>query len=187
MSLWPKQKRLAQKQKNKYSKFFCLCFCRRSNLKRERKVAMESWLSSWQNAWDVIQEEYPATAPRSLGSMGYDGRVSLFISQTVRETAWEGEGFSLEFYRSYNVTWHNAARYFDGPQSLNTSLLKRCNETRLMLSIDMKLYLEITGDWDGVDVVNETVLGKCFDEYFWFLGSIQQKCVLMCLVRRKYI
>lgn len=148
---------------------------------------MESWLSSWQNTWDVIQEEYPATAPRSLGSMGYDGRVSLFISQTVRERAWEGEGLSLEFYRSYNVTWHNAARYFDRPQSLNTSLLKRCNETRLMLSRDMKLYLEFTGDWDGVDVVNETVLGKCFDEYFWCLGSIQQKCVLMCLVRRRYI
>lgn len=144
-------------------------------------VAMESWLSSWQNAWDVIQEEYPATAPRSLGSMGYDGRVSLFISQTVRETAWEGEGLSLEFYRSYNVTWHNAARYFDGPQSLNTSLLKRCNETRLMLSIDMKLYLEITGDWDGVDVVNETVLGKCFDEYFWYPPSCRHdptKCFI---------
>eukprot|EP00435_Cladocopium_sp_Y103_P060711 s9_g22.t1 len=134
-------------------------------------VAMESWLSSWLNSWDVIQEEYPATAPRSLGSMGYHGRVSSFISETVRETAWEHEGLNLDFYRGYNVTWHNAARYFDGPQSLNTSLLKRCNETRLMLSRDMKIYVEFTGDWDGVDVVNETVLGKCFDGYFWYPPS----------------
>ena len=134
------------------------------------QVALESWMSSWHNVWDFVQEQYPTTAPRNLGSMGYDGRVSFYISQTVRETAWEREGLSLEFYRSYNVTWHNSARYFGGPRSLNTSLLKRCGETRLMFSSYMKMYLELTGDNDGVYLVNETVLGKCFDEYFWCLG-----------------
>eukprot|EP00435_Cladocopium_sp_Y103_P061532 s9_g23.t1 len=125
-------------------------------------------MQTFQNVWDFIQEQYPATAPRNLGSMGYDGRVSLYISRTVRETAWEHEGLNLEFYRGYNMTWHNAARYFDAPHSLNTSDLKPCDETRLMFSNDMKLYLEMTGDLDGVNVVNETVLGKCFDGYFWF-------------------
>ncbi|CAK9000318.1 Ankyrin-3 (ANK-3) (Ankyrin-G) [Durusdinium trenchii] len=94
-----------------------------------------------------IQQEYPATAPHNLGSMGYDGRASLYISR-IRDAAWEREGLNLEFYRGYNVTWHDPAKYLDALNSLN------------MFSSDMRLSVEPTGDWNGVHVVNETVLGR---------------------------
>ncbi|CAK9012070.1 unnamed protein product [Durusdinium trenchii] len=89
--------------------------------------------------------------------MGYDGRASLYISR-IRDAAWEREGLNLEFYRGYNVTWHDPAKYLDALNSLN------------MFSSDMRLSVEPTGDWNGVHVVNETVLGRCFDRYFWCLG-----------------
>ncbi|CAK9012045.1 unnamed protein product [Durusdinium trenchii] len=87
--------------------------------------------------------------------MGYDGRASLYISR-IRDAAWEREGLNLEFYRGYNVTWHDPAKYLDALNSLN------------MFSSDMRLSVEPTGDWNGVHVVNETVLGRCFDRYFWY-------------------
>ena len=45
------------------------------------------------------------------------------------ELAYNSEGLALDFYKSYNRTHHAARQYFDGVDSVSTSLLRFCNNT----------------------------------------------------------
>ena len=44
-------------------------------------ISLEGWTGSYQPAWDEIQANYPATAPKSLGSMGYYGLFGTFVPE----------------------------------------------------------------------------------------------------------
>lgn len=134
-------------------------------------VVLECWTDGYAAEWDEIRELYPSLAPVRVGNMGYNGKASYFFSKTISDAAWETEGLNLDYYRGYNVSWHDAAKYFDSPLVVNTSRLMPCNKTRLMISSVIKFYLEQTGDSEGVEVDGEEYRGKCFDEYFWYPPS----------------
>lgn len=133
-------------------------------------LSVEGWTWSYGGLWTQIQENYPATAPKILGSSGYMGVAGQFVASDVVDAAIQTEGLALEFYRGYNVSWHNPSQYFDQIGSLNanfTSYLARCNETRLQASDAMLQYAVITGDWDGIENISGVVRGKCVDDHFW--------------------
>jgi len=133
-------------------------------------LSVEGWTWNYGGLWTQIQENYPATAPRILGSSGYMGVAGQFVASDVVDAAIQTEGLALEFYRGYNVSWHNPSQYFDQIGSLNanfTSYLARCNETRLQASDAMLQYAVITGDWDGIENISGVVRGKCVDDHFW--------------------
>eukprot|EP00435_Cladocopium_sp_Y103_P010800 s2959_g2.t2 len=143
-------------------------------------VGMEGWTPSNQVAWDKIHRDLPATAPVNLGYIGYDGISGQYILPEVLQRA-EAEGLYLEFYRSYNASVHHPGLYFDRITAVNTSNLKPCTETYLFNPANMQSYLEATADWDGVELVNGTVRGKCFEEYFWLPPACRldtSKCFL---------
>lgn len=123
-------------------------------------ASVEVWSEGYKTEWDFLQENYPHLAPINVGNMGYNGKVSYYFSKEVRDAAWEGEGLNLDYYRGYNITWHDAAKYFDSPLALNTSDLLHCNDTRMMITSVMKYYAEQSGDWEGVVVDGE-------DRPFW--------------------
>lgn len=131
-------------------------------------VNVEAWTGGYQPEWDALQIAYPDMAPINLGNMGYNGKTSFFFPSKVRDEAWETEGLNLDFFRGYNISWHDAAKYFDSPKAFDGATLRPCNETRLMITSAMKFYAELTGDWDGVEIVGEEVYGKCFDDHFWY-------------------
>eukprot|EP00435_Cladocopium_sp_Y103_P056023 s328_g18.t1 len=114
-------------------------------------VSLEGWTTAYQSSWDDIQRDYPATAPLNLGTMGYVGRVSAFLTSELQEEAYYSEGLTLEYYRSYNVSWTNPSKYFDNITAIDTSRLKRCNETRSQVHAAMQQYWEVTGDNEGLD------------------------------------
>lgn len=134
-------------------------------------IVVEGWTESYMLTWMKIQQDYPDTAPKNLGNMGYFGKTSMYLSSEVQKRAWEAEGLNLEFYRGYNVSCHNAAAYFDPPSSLNLTHLKPCTETRLVVSEAMEFYAELTGDSAGIERVDGQVRGKCWDGYFWYPPS----------------
>ncbi|CAK9106006.1 unnamed protein product [Durusdinium trenchii] len=135
--------------------------------------------------WDDIERDFPQTAPRNLGNMGYFGKTSLFLPASVQQAAYSAEGLILEFYRGFNVSWTDPSKYFEAPSILDTALLKRCNETRMMTSQAMELYANLTGDWDGVELLirdgRREVRGRCFNDYFWYPPACREnssRCVL---------
>jgi len=151
------------------------------NLVTSHHINVEGWTESYQPTWDRVQQGYAPVAPINLGNMGYFGKTSMYLSSKVVQTAWEAEGLNLEFYRGYNVSWHNAAKYFLPPASMNVSRLKRCNETRLMESEAMEIYLNLTGDTDGIEITEDgKVTGRCWNGYFWYPPSCRadpSKCL----------
>lgn len=143
-------------------------------------VGMEGWTGSNPTYWDAIQRDFPATAPVKLGLIGYDGISGQHIMSEVLQRA-EAEGLYLEFYRSYNVSLHHPGLYFDRITKVNTSDLKPCEQTMLFHPANMQNYLETTGDTEGVELVNGTLRGKCFEEYFWLPPACRletSKCFL---------
>ncbi|CAK9097664.1 unnamed protein product [Durusdinium trenchii] len=144
-------------------------------------VSVEGWTSGYQPDWDKLQHDFPAEAPRNLGNMGYTGGASMFIAAAVQEEAHRREGLSLDFYRDYNVSWHDPSRYFTSPDQIDKNRLLPCTETILMNSRLMQLYHEFTGDDEGVIVRGSgDVIGKCFDGYFWLAPgcrSNSSKCI----------
>lgn len=137
-------------------------------------LSLEGWTDGYAATWNQIQQDYPDTAPQNLGGTGYAGLSSDYITQEVQERALSDSGLSLEFYRSYNRSWHDAGQYFDRISQVDTSLLAPCNQSRLMVSEAMLHYANLTGDWDGVENVSGKVIGKCFQGHFWFAPACRQ-------------
>jgi len=144
-------------------------------------VSIEGWTLYYPTVWDAIQKDYPATAPVNLGGSGYYGRESMYLQASTVATALDTDGATLDFFRSYNVSWHDQSKYFGGISSVNTSLLKPCPETRLVVHEVMQFYADFTGDHDGVETVQNKTRGKCWDGYFWLPPACRtdrSKCIL---------
>eukprot|EP00435_Cladocopium_sp_Y103_P053531 s2139_g17.t1 len=124
-------------------------------------VSIEGWTLYYQTVWDTLQKDYPATAPVSFGRKGKARLVAAppcaeyFIQSCYQIGTWvalatmagsqctckpptvatalDADGATLDFFRNYNVSWHDQSKYFGGISSVNTSLLKPCPETRLVV------------------------------------------------------
>eukprot|EP00438_Fugacium_kawagutii_P036797 Skav208750 [mRNA] locus=scaffold1871:56614:59564:+ [translate_table: standard] len=129
-------------------------------------VGLEGWTPNNMRTWAHMQR-YFSTAPLNLGSMGYSGLSGQYVLRDVIASAWEAEGLPLDFYRGYNASWHNPSIYFDRITAVNTSDLSPCAETLFFDSTKMQGYLNVTGDLEGVETVNGTLVAKCFAGHFW--------------------
>ncbi|CAL1166478.1 unnamed protein product [Cladocopium goreaui] len=142
---------------------------------------MESWHSSYPAAWAETQKF--ATAPKLLGSMGYDGYEDMYFSSRELEAAYEAEGLALDFWTGFDSTWKEPWKYFDQPSAVNRSDLKPCSNTNLYNDLLMSAYLSASGDTAGVVVQPDgKVVANCpGDGYFWLSPSCRSdptKCVL---------
>ncbi|CAK9075200.1 unnamed protein product [Durusdinium trenchii] len=50
-------------------------------------VSMDSWIGSYSSMQNSFAAEYPQIAAEDLGSMGYSGQQSIFVSQAVHTAA----------------------------------------------------------------------------------------------------
>lgn len=149
-------------------------------------INVEGWTESYASTWAEIERDYPQNAPRNLGNMGYFGKTSMYLPANIRQLAYNAEGWVLDFYRGFNVSWTEPAKYFDAHSGIDKEQLKKCVDTRLMVSQAMEVYADITGDWHGVEILtdddgNRVVRGKCWDEYFWYPPACREgpsKCVI---------
>eukprot|EP00913_Durusdinium_trenchii_P024052 g22589.t1 len=123
-----------------------------------------------------FRDGIPEAERKNLSNDGVSYPVGIFLEEAHRR-----EGLSLDFYRDYNVSWHDPSRYFTSPDQIDKNRLLPCTETILMNSRLMQLYHEFTGDDEGVIVRGSgDVIGKCFDGYFWLAPgcrSNSSKCI----------
>ena len=82
------------------------------------QVSLESWLGGYENLYDSLRAEYPTLSPLDLGTIGYSGEESIYVSGKVRQTAYGDSGLALDFYRSYNTSHHDPKQHLGGTSSL---------------------------------------------------------------------
>eukprot|EP00913_Durusdinium_trenchii_P035644 g33355.t1 len=73
-------------------------------------ISVDSWVGSYASAMDQFNKEFPRIASVDLGSMGYAGEESMYVSQAILNDAYGDSGLALDFYKSYNTTHHNPRR-----------------------------------------------------------------------------
>ena len=91
-------------------------------------VVLDSWHTTVAELAQ-FRQAYPHLVPEDLGSMGFFGEESLYLTEPVLEQAYNSEGLALDFYKSYNRTHHAAKQFFDSVGSVNASLLQFCSDT----------------------------------------------------------
>ena len=91
------------------------------------EVSFESWIGSYFELYDAFHDSYPLLSPLDLGSLGYSGEESIYLTKQVMDIAYENSGTALDFYKSYN------ASHYDVQKSFGVENAKGC-ESALALS-----------------------------------------------------
>eukprot|EP00434_Breviolum_minutum_P002789 symbB.v1.2.002451.t1/scaffold99.1/size346285/7 len=142
----------------------------------------ESWMFGRRDLLDDLRNQYKADVPLGGGDMGYVGDAGLYVQQSVIDAAQSAEGLALEYYKSYNASWHSPWLYFDALSGINiTGSFMKCSESLLNDNSTVFSYWKISGDDDGVIVTNKKYAAKCLDDYLWkspTCRSDSAKCIL---------
>ena len=150
-------------------------------------ILLDTWLTGALPFFEEFQQAQ-GQAAEDLGSMGYVGGDGLQAKGSVLEAA-ASDGVALEYYKSYNLTFHKPQKYFDTLWDLPEEQLLKCNDSFNSVPLDstvsdrMKNYLDWTGDVDGVVEQNGQFAANCptatFSE-FWIAPACRQnytKCI----------
>ncbi|CAE8680241.1 unnamed protein product [Polarella glacialis] len=119
-------------------------------------------------------------APVLMGSMGYEGLEGMYIMDTPLSAALSQSGLPLEFYRSYNSSWHHPEVYFPKISTIDLSLMKKCSTGRMSFSEDANIYVRATGDYEGVVNVSGQLKLKCWNDVWWLSPACRntpQSCI----------
>ena len=73
-------------------------------------VSFESWIGSYFDLFEAFHDSYPLLSPLDLGSLGYSGEESIYVTKQVMDTAYEDSGTALDFYKSYNASHYDVQR-----------------------------------------------------------------------------
>lgn len=144
-------------------------------------ISVDSWIGSYQKEFDEMRDAFPATVPLNLGSMGYAGEESVYITEADFKRAYSATGLALDFYRSYNTTYHDPKQYFDSIQDIPRSELAFCNQTDMSNPQRMGFYEQHSGDPDGVvQQPDGSYFAYCPDDIWWISPACRQdtsKCI----------
>mmetsp|Transcript_61763 Transcript_61763/g.180480 ORF Transcript_61763/g.180480 Transcript_61763/m.180480 type:complete len:1173 (-) Transcript_61763:184-3702(-) len=144
-------------------------------------ASLEAW--DWDSdslSADSRFSPWPSIRPVDIGDMGYVGVDGFYVLREEKEKAYQAEGLPLEFYRSYNATWHTPQVYFDNYTVYDLAELKLCNETRFVESSSMQHYIAVTGDLDGVVNSSGALSARCWSGSWWFAPACRgrpERCV----------
>ena len=95
---------------NGASPVFALAGCTDFNDKVNRRcgaqettihVSVDSWIGSYASTESQFAKEYPRLAAEDLGSMGYLGEESMYVSRAILNAAYSESGLALDFYKSH--------------------------------------------------------------------------------------
>ncbi|CAE7464201.1 RPS6 [Symbiodinium natans] len=146
-------------------------------------VAMDAWISDKIPEIMAFDARNPGLGPENLGSIGYTGEDALCVNGAVRRTAFCATGLALEFYKSYNVSIHQANQFFDRLSDLDPGDFLPCNTSGTMFRThsQMEAYLRWTGDTAGItNASNGKLVAYCPDGYFWLSPACRHdvdKCI----------
>ena len=126
-------------------------------------VVLDVWLGKVMSDLRAFETSFPSLAPEDMGSMGYSGFESMYLSRAVFERAYDAEGLALNYHLSYNTSHHNPKMYFQSISDFNVSTMVPCsNGTSFMNQHHMGDYVRWTGDLAGVELQPDgSYIGKC--------------------------
>ena len=87
----------------------------------EYHVALETWGTKSREEAEFFERTMIARAPTLHADMGYEGADGPFIKDGTLTAAINDVGQGLDFYRSYNGSWHDPAQFFTRLRGVNTS------------------------------------------------------------------
>lgn len=137
-------------------------------------VAVETWLAEAITLFQNFQESNAAKAPEDLGSMGYNGDHNLFVKGSIRDIAYQDSGLALDFYKSFNTTFHKPQKYFGHLEDLDPEDFFLCDADGLEFSNALRMsdYICWTGDLGGVtQLPGGTYMARCPNGRFWLAPS----------------
>eukprot|EP00435_Cladocopium_sp_Y103_P004230 s4291_g1.t1 len=117
--------------------------------KEAEEVSMDTWVGSYAAQQEAFMKEYPKIAAIDVGSMGYDGEESIYVSKAIIDNAQQDLGLALTYYQSYNTTHHDPKKYFDSLSDVDPSELALCSDTDFSSS-RMNAYVQYSGDSAGM-------------------------------------
>eukprot|EP00435_Cladocopium_sp_Y103_P035383 s344_g9.t1 len=145
-------------------------------------VSVDSWVDSYGAQQEAFMKEYPQIAAIDVGSMGYAGEESIYVSKAIIDDAQNDVGLALTYYRSYNATHHDPKKYFGSLSDVDPSELAVCSDTDFSSS-RMNAYVQYSGDSDGmVQQPDGSYFAKCVGpgERWWAAPACRSdltKCI----------
>eukprot|EP00928_Gymnodinium_smaydae_P005213 TRINITY_DN11791_c0_g1_i1.p1 TRINITY_DN11791_c0_g1~~TRINITY_DN11791_c0_g1_i1.p1 ORF type:complete len:621 (-),score=20.39 TRINITY_DN11791_c0_g1_i1:107-1969(-) len=153
--------------------------CQRGQLIRHH-IVLEGWPGSVASAVTRLKR-LPDVMPVKMSPVGYESGEGVYVSSRVASAALADDGVALDYYRSYNVSWHDVRTYFDNYLAISPRQLKRCNESRLSSPSHAEHYWRATNDKGGVVVNQNSDLSfKCWQDR-WFLSPACRQTPESCI------
>ena len=145
-------------------------------------VALDVWITGRSAVLQEFDEKNPGLFPEELGSMGYPGHNALCLSRAVRDAGYGAVGLALEFYTSYNLSYHQPYVFFDPLSELQVEDFLPCNTsfTKWTRQVHLEAYLRWTGDAGGVSNSSGQLQAHCPDGHFWLSPACRDdpaKCI----------
>ena len=133
-------------------------------------LLFDVWVTEVAQFLALFQLENPGVV-EDLGPVGYEGSAGMYVRGSERERAEADSGLPLEYYKSYNLSFHAPYNYFETIWDLNSSELFLCNEIGSGLSDLLANFLDWTGDVEGVTEKNGQYYLNCPLQAFWIAPS----------------
>jgi len=155
-------------------------------------ILFEIWMhrQTWVHL-ELIEQHHRSRYPVFLGTLGYEGYESSFVTSGAVAQAMTQEHLPLDFYVSYSHPRVNLARFFGSPWDVSNDRLYPCNETELAFDDAMRKYVAATGDYEGAVIVDENnatrYVGACPDGHRWLSPACRadrSKCILFLTAGR---
>ena len=130
-----------------------------------------------------MTERYPKVAPVKMGSLGYTGFEALFVLDAPRQAAYQTEGLAIEYYKSWDSTWHKPDKYYTPYTSIPDSELMPCEDTVSVNDVENRAYAKHYGyDADGLEEKDGKLHFKCTGGRWWLspacrLAAAPEQCV----------
>lgn len=128
------------------------------------------WVTEVAQFFALFQLENPGVV-EDLGPVGYEGSAGMYVRGSERERPEADSGLPLEYYKSYNLSFHAPYNYFETIWDLSSSELLLCNEIGSGLSDLLANFLDWTGDVEGVTEKNGQYYLNCPLQAFWIAPS----------------
>ena len=132
-------------------------------------LLFDVWVTEVAQFFANFQLENPQVV-EDLGPVGYEGSAGMYVRGSEREQAEADSGLPLEYYKSYNLSFHEPYNYFETLWDLNSSELRVCNEIDGLSSL-LRNFLDWTGDVEGVTERNGQYYLNCPLPAFWIAPS----------------
>ncbi|CAK9021819.1 unnamed protein product [Durusdinium trenchii] len=128
-------------------------------------VTVENWLENLPSSGLQTHLGSWLDSLAELGSQTYVGKEGMYLLAAHGRGL--EQGLALEYYRSYNRSWHQPELYLPLVRDVNHSRLDFCNNSFTRYPDAVKTYLSITNDLEGTEQVGDQVHWKCYKDSWW--------------------